>query len=134
MPNSERYFELLDHVGLDPQGNPAQAAEIGLGLQITNVRMVPDPGNPAKQIVVEESRPERVVVKPIPGTRMFKTGNPLIASALQDLGLLQEVDPPDTRTVDRARKTTQDAREKSGTHTEPGENDPTDNKTSEQGE
>lgn len=128
MPDSpERYFELPDHIGLDPEGNPAQAQEIGLGLQVTNVRMVTDPGNPTKQVVVEEARPERVVVKPILGTRMFKTDNTLIAGALGDLGLV-EIDPPTTKQVDTGRKSTQDAREKSGTHTASGENDTTDNK------
>lgn len=127
MPETARYFKVPDHVGLDADGNPEPAHEIGLGMQVTDVEMVDDPLNPGRQIVTEVVRPETVTLKPIPGTRLFKVAEPLVAEALAvyaaSTGIVEEVEPPTKRDLDKDRKATQDAREHAGTHTEPGEND-----------
>jgi hypothetical protein len=141
MPEDARYFEVCDHVGLNPDGSLEPAAEIGLGVQVTRVQAVPDPDNPAREMVVEVVRPERVALQPIPGTRIYKVtdqklgktsiSGQVIADALVEHcvnnNILREIDAPHQKDLRKAREETADARESAGTHTEPGENATIDN-------
>lgn len=126
-----RYFQVSDHVGVNPDGSLEPAVVIGLGIQVVKPIMVNDPDNPAKQIVVEEVRTERVDITPIDGTRIYEVANPLVAQGLVDHcvtnGVLVEIEPPTKAELRRARELTTDARETAGTHTEPDENNTIDN-------
>lgn len=100
----DRYFQLNDDVGLDHEGNPQPLHEIGLAISVPTMQ-----GGEIVEI------PQRQTLKPIPGTRTFKTGDPLIASQILDAGLFHEIDPPKQADIKAERKTTQDARENAGT-------------------
>lgn len=114
-----RYFELLDHIGvepaklIDPQtGDPVDNPMAG-ELQPAQAwgffyaqPTVDDDG----QVVAAAQRAE---LTPIPGTRIFKVDDPLIANvAAQATEVVREIDAPSKKQLDTARKTTEAARER----------------------
>lgn len=106
----ERHFRLLDHLGLDSEGNPEPIHEVGLAVAIPTIR--------GGEIVDIE---ERVTVKAAPGTRVIKTDDPLVAGALLGSGQFEEIDPPSSAQLKKERKQTQDAREGATTTDAAGE-------------
>lgn len=104
---SDRYFELDEAIGLDPDGNPEPIHEVGLAVNIPTVK--------DGEIVAVASR---VTVNAIPGTRILKVDDPIVAGALAGSGQYREVDPPKKADLDRQRKDTTDAREAAGTREE----------------
>jgi hypothetical protein len=106
----ERHFRLLDHVGLDADGNPEPIHEIGLAVLTPTMK---------DGEIVDVS--ERITLKAAPGTRVVKTDDPRVAGGLLACGLLEEIDPPTKRELAKERAATQDAREAPATTTEDGE-------------
>lgn len=104
----DRYFKLKDHVGLDGDGNPEPINEIGVS---ANVPTMVGSGKDREVVAVAK----RVKVKPIPGTRIVKTDEPVVAEALKQSGLFDESEPPAKAEVSKARQETKDARENAGT-------------------
>ena len=122
MPEA-RYFELLPHVGVEPaklvndQGEPVDNPKAGelqpmqrstLNLAIpTKVANGPD----GTQVLLTS---QAVTIDPIPGTRITKVDDPLVANALTDHPLFREIDPPKQKDLAAARKDTEAARERAG--------------------
>ena len=100
MPKT-RYFELLDHVGIDPEGNPEPLREIGVAINVPTAK---------DGEIVDVA--QRVTIQPIDGTRTFAVDDPLVAGAVLDSGLVREIDPPSKTQARRQREATQDARDK----------------------
>lgn len=96
----ERHFRLLDHIGLDADGNPEPIHEIGLAVLIPTMK-------DGKIIDV----PERITLNAAAGTRVVKTDDPRVAGALLQSGQYEEVDAPSRRALAKEREATQDARE-----------------------
>lgn len=106
MPDT--YFELNDDVGIDPDGNPQPLHEIGLSVLVETMQ--------AGEVVAV---PAREVLKPIPGTRIFKTDDPRVVAAILGSGLVHETTQPNDAQLRKGRDITQDARNSSGTHADP---------------
>jgi enoyl-CoA hydratase/carnithine racemase len=85
----DRYFKLKDHVGVDAEGNLEPIHEIGLS---ANVPTIVGEGKDQEIVAVAK----RVVVKPLPGTRIVKTDDPIVADTVLQSGMFDEVDPPDS--------------------------------------
>lgn len=100
----DRYFQLLDTIGLNAEQNPEPIHEIGIALAVPTVQ-----GGDIVDV------PQRVTLKPIPGTRTVKVDDPLVAAALATCGQYEEVDAPRRTDIASERKVTQDAREQAGT-------------------
>jgi hypothetical protein len=96
----DRHFRLLDHIGLDAAGNPEPIHEVGLAVLIPTMK--------GGEIV---DVPERITLNAAPGTRVLKTDDPRVASALLSSGQYEEIDPPSKRELAKERAVTQDARE-----------------------
>ena len=94
-----RYFELNDDVGLDHEGNPQPLVETGL--TIARPTMV---GGEVVDAV------ESVPLTPIPGTRILKIEDPVVANAMSTHPLYHETEAPSKKDLDAARKTTEAAR------------------------
>ena len=90
---SDRYLQINDDVGLDAEGNPEPAVAIGVAVTVPTMK---------DGEVVDVA--QRVSVPPIAGTRIFKIDDPVIFSACLAHGGLHEVDPPNKRTLEKARK------------------------------
>lgn len=100
-----RHFELLEHIGLDVDGNPEPIVEVGLTLRVPEMR--------GGELVIVE-KPVRL--EPLPGTRVVATDDPMVAAGLLDSGQYREVDTPTKRQVRAARDATTDAAHNAGTH------------------
>lgn len=100
----DRYLQLNDDLGLNAEGNPEPIHEIGVALAV--------PTAVGGEIV---DVPQRVTVKPIPGTRTVKTDDPLIYHGLLSSGQYHEVDPPTRTDLTKERQSVEDAREQAGT-------------------
>lgn len=100
MPKA-RYFELLDHVGIDSQGSPEPLREIGIAINVPTAK---------DGEIVDVA--QRVTIQPIENTRTFAVDDPLVAGAILDSGLVREIDPPSKAQARRQREATQDARDK----------------------
>jgi hypothetical protein len=102
MPETQ-YFELNDDIGLNAEGNPEPLHEIGVTVAIPTMN--------GDDVV---SVPQRTTVKPIPGTRIFKTDDQVIAAAIFDSGLVHETNAPSQSQLKQERDVTKDARDQSG--------------------
>jgi hypothetical protein len=100
----DRYFEINDDVGINADGNPEPLHEIGVTVSIPTMN-----GSDVVDV------PQRTTVKPIPGTRTFKTDDPIIAQAILDSGLVHETTQLTKAEIKAQRESTEDAREQSGT-------------------
>lgn len=113
MPETARYFELNDDVGLapafltGPDGNPVKNPAAGtpepisvLTLQIAVPVMV------GKGVAETTSE---VTLKPVAGTRIVEITDPLLANAMGTHPLFHEIDAPTKKQLADARKTTNDA-------------------------
>lgn len=105
MPNTFRYFELLDHIGVEADGSLQPLKEEGLTLQVlSKVR--------GDQLVY---KPKTVRLRPFAPKahpRIIKTDDPVIAMLLLELSKYREVDPPESeqpRRPRRGRRTNQEA-------------------------
>lgn len=123
MPETARWFELLDDVGVEPAqladpetGEPVDNPKAGelqpmkvTGLTIAIPTKVVNIGAEGPGILLQQ---QSVLIEPIPGTRMTKVTDPLIANALATHGCFREIDPPKQKDLANARKDTQAARER----------------------
>jgi hypothetical protein len=96
----ERHFRLLDHIGLDADGNPQPIHEVGLAVLTPTMK---------DGEVVDVS--ERITLNAAPGTRVQKTSDPRVAEALLASGQYEETEAPSKRDLAKERAATQDARE-----------------------
>jgi hypothetical protein len=109
-PTKTYYFEIAPDVGLDPQGNPEPAVEVGFNVLTPTVVA-------GEKVNIEQ----RVSVPAIPGTRIFATEDWVHAMALRQIPTLVEIDPPSKAQVDRSQRDTEAARNDAGTHVDPEE-------------
>jgi hypothetical protein len=122
MPDSDRYFELNDDVGVTVDGNLEPLAEIGL---VVNVPVMTggEVVDSAHRITIGHA--DRLTrndhARVISGTRIVHCTDPRVADGLLQTGSFHEVDPPTKKAVTEQVKTTRDAREEAGTHTESDE-------------
>lgn len=111
-----RYFELLDHIGVEPDyitdpktGEPVANKAAGelqpLQHETVNVSVPTMVGNELIPVA------QGVTVNAIPGTRILKIEDPLIANVIGDLGKYREIDPPDQGDLKKSRKETEAARQ-----------------------
>lgn len=111
-----RYFELLDHIGLEPDyitdpktGDPVPNKAAGelqpLKHETVNVAT---PTMVGKEILPVA---RTVTVEAIPGTRILKIDDPFVANVIADLGKYREIDPPDQGDLKKSRKDTEAARQ-----------------------
>lgn len=105
MPDT--YLELNDDVGVDADGNLEPIHEIGVAVNIPTIK---------NGELVDIA--QRTTVNAIPGTRIVKTNDPAIVSALLGSGQYHETDAPSKTDLSKARKDTTDAREAAGTREE----------------
>lgn len=96
----DRHFRLLDHIGLDADGNPQPIHEIGLSVLTPTMK---------DGEIVDVA--ERITLNAAPGTRIVKTADPRVADGLLASGQYEEVDPPSKRDLAKERAATQDARD-----------------------
>lgn len=108
-----RYFELNDDVGLAPShivknGQEVENPAAGTPEPISEVSLTV--GVPT--MVDGELLPiaQTVTLKPIPGTRILKVEDALVANAMGSHPLLHEIDAPSKKDLAGARTTTEDAR------------------------
>lgn len=94
-----RYFELNDDVGIDHEGNPEPLVEVGLTV-----------ARPAMVDGAVVDAVESVQLKPIPGTRILKVEDVVVANAMASHPLYHETEAPSKKDLDAARKTTEAAR------------------------
>lgn len=108
-----RYFELNDDVGLAPthiikNGEEVENPAAGTPEPLAKVTLqVGVPTMVDKELVQVA---QTVKLDPIPGTRILKIEDPLVASAMSGHPLYHEIDAPSKKTLDTARSTTEDAR------------------------
>lgn len=99
MPDTTRYFECnFDHDRLD-DGTLPPAVTVGT--------IVLKPVQVRKGVV--EMRPERVEVPAIPGTRIFATGDPVVAQVLAQTPDLREIDKPSPKLLKQQRQQSRNA-------------------------
>lgn len=114
MPDS-RYFELNDDVGLAPpfltgkDGKPVENPAAGSPEPVQNVSLVVGvpTQTPSGEIIDVATSVE---LKAIPGTRILKIDDVLVASAMGGHPHFHEVDAPSKQDLAGARSTTEDAR------------------------
>lgn len=113
MPES-RYYELNDDVGLAPDfitgkdGKPVKNPAAGSPEPLQTVALqVGVPTMVGKDLV---QVPQTVELTPIPGTRILKVDDPLVASVMSSHPLYHEIDAPSKKDLAGARSTTEDAR------------------------
>lgn len=121
MPNA-RYFELLPHVGIEPpklvndQGEPVDNPKAGelqplqpstLTLGVPTKVKTTAPGEP--DVLIAQ---QTVTITPIPGTRITKVDDMLVANALAEHPCFTEIDAPKQKDLAAARKDTEAARER----------------------
>jgi hypothetical protein len=113
MPDS-RYFELLDHVGLEPEfvnerdpktgelkphpnaGQPGPIVQVGIDVATPSIDK--KTGDLVTQV-------KHLVLKPVEaGGRVLSTDNPAAATALLESGQYREVDPPKSKQTRTARE------------------------------
>jgi len=108
-----RYFELNDDVGLHPEtGTPQPLAEIALRIPKATMRDG-EIVDTEERVLIQpagELKP-RDLVRALPHTRIVEVRDPLVAAALENLGLFHEIDAPPKRDEQHARGETQDARQ-----------------------
>lgn len=97
MPNDARYFELLPELGVHHEtGEPEPIREVGVTAAVPRI---------VKGELVQDV--ERHVLKPIAGTRILKVTDLAIADALAQSGQYREVEAPDEKALQKARKDTE---------------------------
>ncbi len=107
MPGQTRFFELVDHVGVDADGHHEPLAEIGLALPLPTMRdgevvevAVPTTIEPAPSI---GHRPARIV----PDTRIVEVADLVVVGQLLGSGKYIEIAPPTSAQIKKAHEKTQ---------------------------
>lgn len=112
-----RYFKLRDDIGVEPDfvtdtktGEPVENPKAGelSPLRSENITLAV-PTMVDDQVV---SVVETVTLEPIPGTRILKIDDPLIANAVAELGKYDEVEPPSKSDLSAARHETEAGRQR----------------------
>lgn len=94
--SDSRFFKVLDHVGLDPDGNLEPLVEVG----VTVPRVTTDDGEPVQL-------DDRVILKPLDeGGRIFATDDPIIAEGLNATGLVEEISQPTKAQIEKDKQNT----------------------------
>lgn len=116
MPNA-RYFRLRDDIGIEPPylidpatGDPVANPRAGELQPLQHETLSLGIPTMVDDELVNIAQP--VTIPAIPGTRILKIDDPLVANGVAALGKYDEIDAPTKRDLDKARKETEPARER----------------------
>lgn len=113
MPDSA-YFELNDDVGLapshltGPDGEPVENPAAGTPDPLTHLSLTIGVPTMVDGEILPVS--QTVELEPIPGTRILKVDDQLVANAMRSHPLYHEIDAPSQKDLKGSRKDTEDAR------------------------
>lgn len=120
MPESTRYFELRDHVGVTADGNPEPIAEIGVALAVPIMRGGEVVGEQQRHVIAQApSLKEGMLARVLPGTRLIEASDPRVCDVLLQSELVKEVDPPSKKAEQHQRGEARAAKQEAGTHSDP---------------
>lgn len=99
-----RYFAVRDQHGLNANGNPEPLVEIGVTIAVPVMK-----GGEIIEVA------ERLVLKPLKGSRTVSTDDPRVAAALDAHPALEAVDKPSGKKLQAEVSATEDSRREAGT-------------------